>query len=256
MISSADKKKFAELCAVYSADDRENSGIGTYNEKRLHKILKDFVCDDPTGQEVRVGGYIADIVHDGSITEIQTGSFYPLRDKIAFYLSQTDFNVTVVAPLTVNKRIIRMDRESGAVIGSRRSPRSERPAGLLKEIFWLSDFISSPRLKIKLFMISSAEYRFSERVRYRKSGAYDSELFPQELEDIMVLDNAADYIDLIPATLREGGEFCAADFGKAMSLRGRAVYSSLNLMCAVGAVLKTGTDGRKALYRVADLSLT
>ena len=74
---------FARLCnedrAVFGSDA---DNIGTYNEKRFHRIFKRFVCDDANCYEVKVGRFIADVLCDGHITEIQTKNFSNLKKKI------------------------------------------------------------------------------------------------------------------------------------------------------------------------------
>ena len=82
-----------------SEDAREGSNIGTYKEKRLHRILKEFYEADLSHHEIKIGNYIADVLIENEIIEIQTGSFYPMVDKLRYYLENTDYKIRVVRPL-------------------------------------------------------------------------------------------------------------------------------------------------------------
>ncbi|MCK5246851.1 hypothetical protein KAR02_08120, partial [Candidatus Bipolaricaulota bacterium] len=56
--------------------------IGTLNEKPLHASLKAWVAESGDQFEVRIGRFVADIVRDSLIIEIQTGSTFPLKRKL------------------------------------------------------------------------------------------------------------------------------------------------------------------------------
>ena len=53
--------------------------IGTYMERTLHSALKNYYEPDPEKQEKRFLGYVADIVNENGITEIQTRNFNSMR---------------------------------------------------------------------------------------------------------------------------------------------------------------------------------
>ena len=66
-----EKKLFEELCALHSDFEvrgTEFAGIGTFNEKRLHRIIKEFICSDESCFEIKLGGAVADVFCDGIIT--------------------------------------------------------------------------------------------------------------------------------------------------------------------------------------------
>ena len=92
------KITFEKLCYEELGRVKERDGIGLYAEKRLHSVLKRWLCDDFATHEQNVAGrdekkrkFIADVLTpDGHIFEIQTGSLYPLQQKLAFYLEKTE----------------------------------------------------------------------------------------------------------------------------------------------------------------------
>ena len=167
-MSGEDFKGFSELCrqdrAMYGSD-AEN--IGTYNEKRFHRVFKRFVTEDASCYEVKVGKYVADVLCDGHITEIQTKQFSNLKNKISYYLSETDHTVSVVKPLVCERKIIRADKRTGEVKYIRRSPKKEGLDDALCEIYHLRELIANDRLLIHLIFIKAEEYRYSEKVSAR-----------------------------------------------------------------------------------------
>ena len=50
MISAAEQLHFERVCRDILLADRNRDGIGTLNEKKLHTMLKFFVCDDCSTQ--------------------------------------------------------------------------------------------------------------------------------------------------------------------------------------------------------------
>ena len=181
MINDSDKLRFDSICRAVAAEGLSGEGIGTMAEKRMHKALKRYICEDESCHEVRIkpdgapstesreraesgrGGYIADIYENGKIFEIQTGGFYPLKKKIEFYLKNTDFKITVVHPLVECKWSVWVDPETGETTPRRRSPKKEKLVDLLPETFWLSDFLDSDRLYFLSPIIEAEEYRMQHR---------------------------------------------------------------------------------------------
>ena len=130
--------KFHKLC-LDDAAMRENDGdgIGTYNEKRFHRIFKRFVSEDASCYEIRVGSYVADVLCDGHVTEIQTTSYSKLAPKIKYYLENTDYTVTVVRPLPHIKWCVWLDENSGEVVSKKRSPKKALPKDVLRDWIYL-----------------------------------------------------------------------------------------------------------------------
>lgn len=95
------KQKFKEACQSIIHIEREQNGIGTLGEKTLHAVLKQYYEPDKTNHERKVGSFVADIVTDSGIIEIQTRAFDKLRKKLAEFLEIAA--VTVVYPIPKTK---------------------------------------------------------------------------------------------------------------------------------------------------------
>ncbi len=243
----SDKERFDKLCEECADICAEGRSIGTYNEKRLHILLKRFVCENDGNYEISVGKCVADVVCDGIISEIQTASLYPLKPKLEYYLKNTDYSVNVIKPVIVSKRIVRVDSETGEVIRIRRSPKRVGISDVMSDISYISDAVKNDRLSILVFYIEADEYRYSdERVRYRKSGKFDSELFPRALIDIEIYKGVSSYKFLLDGCKEA---FTAKEYGKQKGFVGRALYRTLGLLCDIG-LLERERVGRSYEYRI------
>jgi hypothetical protein len=80
---------------------REKHGIGMQSEKTLHAVLKNYIDDDEDHQEIPVDNFIADIYHDGQITEIQTARMGAMRAKLSCFLAR--YPVRIVYPIPAEK---------------------------------------------------------------------------------------------------------------------------------------------------------
>ena len=249
--NEAESARFAELCIhdelVFG--ENENIGINIYNEKRLHRVLKKTLCENEEQLEIRTGKYIADIRDGNLITEIQCGSLYPLVQKLEYYLNEEDYSVTVVHPIIAKRRIIKADKITGEIKSSKMSPKKENEWSVLPQLYWIREVINSPKLKIRIMFVTADEFRYSERVRRRRSGAYDSSLCPRELLGSIDINGADDLMIYIPDVLREKGEFTSDDYSALSKLRGASLSAGLKLLCHAG-LLERRKEGRRYIYTV------
>ncbi len=237
-------EEFQAICQEEAARvEHERTGIGTYGEKRLHRALKRWVVDDERQYEIPVGRSIADVRTEEGIFEIQTKNLRALLPKLRHYLEVTDCPITVIHPLLASKRVVRVERDTGEVLRTRRVYRGGRLIDGIPSLYPLGEVLSDPRIRVMLVRIEADEYRYSERIRYRKEGAFDAELFPRKLVEWVTLVSPEDYRAFLP----EENAFCAAEYGAWSGLKGRDLYSALNLFCTLG-LLRRQAEGRKYRY--------
>lgn len=289
MMTVADELHFDRVCRDVLLADRDRAGIGTLKEKKLHTMLKFFVCEDKSCHEIRLGlhrqsespglpeapaspglpgapgspaspesslpegdgrarGFVADVLCGDDIFEIQTGSLYPLRDKIEFYLSRTEYNVTVIHPLAVKKRVTYLSPVDAHVVRRVNSPKHERAVDMVAELYSLLPFLGNPRLRIRALMLEVEEFRIQNK--RGRHGAIRYEKIPTRLLDILDFNAPADYLPHFPAMLPS--EFTASEFGRAAGLRGMDVYSALKVFVAMGLAAPYGKRGRAATYTVTN----
>ena len=270
MMKESEKLRFDLCCRRVASGELCGEGIGTFSEKRLHRILKYYFCEDESCHEVRIkpdgtavidpeersrgaesgrGGFIADIFKDGEIIEIQTGGFYPLKQKLEFYLNNTEYNVTVVHPIAAKKWVTWINTEDGSLGKRSRSPKKGVASDVFPEIFWLSHLMKNDRLHFKIMLLEIDEYRLLDgwgNGGKRGSNRYDR--VPSELMDIVDFD-ACDYAKiLVPQELPE--EFTSGDFSKLAKLKGRKLAYALKLLCLTGDAERCGKRGNGYIYRL------
>ena len=96
-VADCDKQLFHAACEKVMRQQCPQKGIGTLSEKTVHAVLKNFYETDPAHQEIPVENYVADILRDGEIIEIQTRSLtglFPVplsgHDRSSYYTYQMD----------------------------------------------------------------------------------------------------------------------------------------------------------------------
>ena len=221
---------------LHSYTEALPQSIGTYQEKSLHAIFKNYICSDRSCQEVPVGPYVADVLCGDMIFEIQTGSFYPLREKIRYYLEHTEYKVTVVHPMADLKWLVWIDPENGEMSKRNRSPKQGEPMALIPEIFWLSEFVPHPRLRIALYLAEMEEYRYLDGWgKGGKRGSHRKEMVPLSLSGVYRFATLEDYRALLPST---EGSFTAKQFSLSAKLSGRRLSFALKLYVQLGLIVR------------------
>ena len=244
-MTEEEKQRFAQICQEETETESERLGIGTYMEKRLHRVLKRFYSESEEQTEVSVGSFIADIKRGNHIIEIQSqisSTLVSNQPKLRYYLEQTELCVTVVHPILADHMLIRMDRETGEVLRRRRAPR-KGIMEVLPELYWIRHLVPHDRLTVCVLLLQADEYRYSERMRYRKAGAYEAELFPQKILEEQSFTDASDYSVFLP----DETSFTAAEFAAWSKLRGRPANYGLRALCEMGLLDRERID-RKYLY--------
>ncbi len=251
---------------VRAAEAAEAPHIGTLREKRLHAAVKAYLCPDESMHERAVGEtvpdgkkrrMVADILVGKDILEVQTGGFFPLRDKVAWYLSHTDCRVTVVHPIPAVKYLSWIDPSTGDVLSRHRSPKRGRVRDMAKELYWLSAFVGDERFTLRLLLLELEEYRMADGwSRDGKRGSNRYERFPTALLGDVTLRTPADYAAyFLPASLASPAAdgtcplFTAAEYARASGIKGKATYSTLHLLEALGLIHMTEElRGRSRTY--------
>ncbi len=246
-ISLYEKQCFERLCSRMLSEDRERDSIGMYQEKRLHATLKRYFCPDTERHEQKIGAYTADILSDGVIYEIQTGSFLPLKKKLAYYLENTDLSINVVCPLAYKKWISWLDAETGDISARRRSPKCQRLNDALPEIFRISELMPNERLCVTVMLLEIEEYRLlCGWDKSRKRGSCRYERIPLSLIGQQSLGRSSDFKVFIPPE----DSFTAAEFSSFAGIKGRKAYYALYALKNIGLVCETDEKrGRAKVFR-------
>lgn len=239
--------RFDELLEFIAVHGKDALGIGTYSEKSLHFLLKNFFEPDRDHHEVAYKGYVADVMRDGRIVEIQTATLSGLRDKLDAFLP--DACVRLVFPIRKYKSIVWMDPETGEVKNTPQRRKSESVYALLCELIYIADYLRDPNLCITMVELAVDDYRYLDGwSRDKKKGATKLDTVPTELISISDLFMPDSLFSFIPEEL--GDIFTRQAFSKATGLRGRALWAALKVLEEQRIIEKTEPDGKRHRYIV------
>ena len=250
-VNAAHKARFDRLCREAASAPRANGeeGIGTLGEKRMHAIIKRYICEDHTCHEVGVldTGYVSDVRIGNDVYEVQTGAFYPMKKKIAHYVENTAGTVTVVHPISVERFVTWVDAKTGEATPRKKSTKRERAIHLLPELYCLLPYLGNERLRFRLLMIEDEDFRtLSGRRDNRKRGARLYERMPLSLLGEMEFSSPADFALFLPEDLPS--PFTVKDFSQKTGLRGRDAYSAVHVLEKLHVIVATDPIGRAMAF--------
>ena len=226
-----------------------NKGIGTLSEKTLHAVLKLYYEPDEDKHEVAMSGYYADIYNDKGIIEIQTRQLNKLRDKLSVFLQ--DYHVTVVYPLPFNKWLSWVNPDNGEVQGRRKSPRHFTEYDAFYELYKIKRYLKNPNLSINLVLMDMEEYKLLNGWSYdKKRGSTRYDRVPVGIRRIVKFDRIEDYMQLVPADLKE--DFTVKDFAMAAGVSVEASRYTLNILNYLEIVKRTGRVKNGYVYNVTE----
>jgi hypothetical protein len=210
------------------------NSIGTLNERSVHAYLKHRFEPNADSHEIRIGGFIADIVGENGIIEIQTGSFGYLKKKLKAFLSAG--HVTVVYPVIAQNTIVNTDTGR-----KYKSPRKATIYSFLPQAYNIREFSADERLHFVLVLMA---------VTQEKSGtgksAKKGDRKPEKIIDELRLETLTDwhiFTDELPS------EFTQKEFEAITHIRGRDGWGSLQTLISVGLVSQTHKKGNTKIYR-------
>lgn len=253
--SEINKEKFRAACGKLASTERTRGTIGTIGEKSLHAVLKWYYETDGTCHEIPVGSYVADIVGEHGIIEIQTRNFIRLKPKLAELL--TAANVTVVYPIIRQKRIINISAETGEVTSLRKSPRHGSIYTSVRELYAIRELLSNPHLTLRMPILSADEARVfgvktkRRRKQHTRMGEYVSDIIPNDIIDEITLSNPQDYDIFIPPALKGQPEgFNSPNFADAAQIDIYSARRILNILANLELIEVKGTNGRFKIYSI------
>ncbi len=241
--------RFENALAMAKTNAAFEGSIGTLGEKTLHSVLKYYLepCDD--FHEVAVGRYVADIMRDGCITEIQTRGFNLLRGKLRAFLCEHP--VTVVHPIAATREYYVIDSESGEISRKKKSPKKGNVYDAFPELYKIKMLLDSDDLYFHFILLDVTEYRCTAaKSRRNRKGIARVDRIPVSVAEEVFIDGKADFKKLIPAGLPS--PFTSKDFAKAIKRTRAHAQTALNVLSAVGAVERIGKDKNAYLYKITD----
>jgi hypothetical protein len=222
--------------------------INTYNEKSLHAALKAWYAGEGGQLEVPVDGYVADIVRDDLLIEIQTASFASIKQKL---LALTESRkVLLVYPVAREKWVVRLPG-NGAPISERtrrKSPRRGMVLDLFTELVSFPALVALPNFEVEVAFTQEDELRTYDRRRgWRRKGWVIAD---RELLDVVDRRRFAcptDFAPLIPDALPQ--QFTTGDMARVTGRSRRFGGQMTYCLREMGLIEAVGRGQRGVLYR-------
>lgn len=244
-LTSEDKDGFHKACKEILEKERVRLGIGTLSEKTVHAVLKRYLVPDEKCHEIKCGRYVADILCEGEIMEIQTAGFNRLRNKLEEFLKEKE--VTVVYPIPHIKWLIWIDQETGEFTGKRRSPKVGSYYEAFYELYKIKMFLKHPNLHFRFILLDVEEYRLLNGYSAdRKRGSERYDRIPVELVEDKFLNSAEDFKELVPENLCQ--PFTAKMFQKATKLSPKKAGTAVNVLAYLDIIRQVGKEKNAYLY--------
>ena len=240
-----DKIRFKYACDKIINNERKQNGIGTLGEKTLHAVLKCYFEPYEDNQEIHLGGYVADIVGENGVIEIQTRNFYALRKKLERFLEFC--NVTVVFPIAKIKYLSWLDADTGEIVSKRKSPKQGNIYDAIKELYKIKYTLDNPRMNFCAVMLELEEIRYLNGwSKDKKRASTRCDRIPIDIFDEIYINNVFDYKFFIPDNLP--AEFTSLDFAKCAKIRRNVAQNTINILCYLELIKKVGKNGKSNLY--------
>lgn len=241
------QERFQAACETVLGKQRARSGIGTLSEKTLHAILKCYYEPHQENHEIKIGKYVADIVGENGIVEIQTAQFGSMREKLNSFLEVCP--VTVVHPVPVKRKLIWIDRDSGAFSQPRTAPCKDFRADIFAELSHIPDLLLHPNLSFCFPLLEMEEYRYlNKKDKNPKRHASRCDKIPSALTGEILLRSKSDFYAYIPELLPE--RFTSSVFAKTAKCAISTARVMLYVLYHIGITERVGKQGNGFLYRI------
>ena len=231
-----------------SASNLASKGVGTLNEKTIHAVLKNYYAPNAMYHEIKVGAYVADILIDNQILEIQTRNFNTMRKKLDAFLPHYD--VTIVYPIAYIKWLCWIDDETGEISSKRKSPKKGTLYTIIPELYRIKNYLTHPNLHFILTFLNIEEYRLLNGwSKDKKRGSSRHDGIPTEMIGEVHLHSLEDFYKLLPLDLP--ATFTTKDYQKATRVSQKVAGTALNILYYLGLVERIGKKGNAYLYQRA-----
>lgn len=223
------------------------NSIGTRKESSLHANLKTLYAGHNGLLEQSSGVYICDAVcENGLVIEVQTGSFAPLKEKLAYLCACGP--VLLVHPI-IAERWIEVFSESGTLIRRRKSPSKHSDWQLFAALIHAPLLPKLKNLSIELAYVSVTEKRIEDgKGSWRRKGVSIIDKQLNNLIDSKRLVGSSGIRSLLPFSAEEN--FTSSELAKKAKCRIGLARKALYVYKKLGILEEQGRKGREKLYLV------
>ena len=220
--------------------------IGTLNEKPLHASLKAWYAKPEAQFEVKVDGFVIDIVQGDLLVEIQTGNFTSVKTKLKKLTKS--HQVRLVYPIAQEKWLIKLPQNSGGKNTRRKSPKCGRVEDLFWEMVRIPEFLSNKNFSLEVLMTQEEEIRqYNKNKNWRRKGWGIVEHRLLAVVNRFTFENSADWLALLP---KEMAEFTTKDLSESLGVSIKLAQKMAYTLRKANLIELIGKRGRANLYKI------
>ena len=226
--------------------------IGQLNEQPLHQALKRYYAGDEGQIEVRLGGYVIDVVLGNQLVEIQTGNFSSIRRKIKDLVQ--DYQVRLIYPVAVEKWFIKVPKLGQEDNQTRRkSPKRGREIEVFKELVSFPELMSDSNFSLEIALIQEEQVREQHPGRYwRQNGWKTTERRLVNVVEEKAYHVPSDLVALLPETLPQ--QFTTVELAEEMRISRQLAQKMAYCLRQMDVFDVVGKRDRSILYMLGDNS--
>jgi hypothetical protein len=223
------------------------NSIGTLQENSLHAALKTWYAQPGDQFEMKVDGYVIDLVRGDLLVEVQTSNFSAIKRKLVILLDSHP--IRLVYPIPSERWILRLAADGVTVLGRRKSPKHGQVREIFQELVRIPKLMQHPNLTLEVILMrEEIVWREDGRGSWRRKGRSIADRRLLEVMSRIVFTGPDDFRVLIPNTLPQ--VFTVRDLAKMSEqpryLAGKMAYC----LREMGVIELAGKHGRALAYRV------
>lgn len=220
--------------------------IGTLAEKSLHASLKDWVAQPGDQFEVKIDGFVIDIVRGDKLIEIQTANFSALKRKLAILLEH--HSIHLLHPIAQEKWIVRQTN-NGNEISRRKSPKRGRLEDVFNQLVYIPHLLPHPNLTLEVLLTREEEILRNDGKgswRRKRWSIHDRRLLNVVKREIF--QSIDDFRIVLPSDTPQS--FTNADLASALACHTRLAQKITYTLRHLGTITVAGKHGRSNLYTI------
>jgi hypothetical protein len=220
--------------------------IGILNEKHLHAALKAWYARPGDPVEVRVDGYVIDIIQDGVLIEIQTGNFSSIKRKLIRLT--TNHAVRLVYPIAFEKWILKPSSHFSEELARRKSPKRGCALDIFSQLVSFPALIQNKNFSIEVLMTQEEEFRRHVPGRaWRRKGWIIEERRLLDVVERHFFHNPIDFLELLPPSLPAA--FTTTDLARTLKISRRLAQQAAYCLRKMDTIASIGKQNRSLLYQ-------
>jgi len=216
-------------------------------EYSLHSEIKDWYSVSGDELEVKVDGFVIDILRDKRLIEIQTGNFSAIKKKLIKLLLNNQ--VRLVYPIAKLKWIVHVSK-SGEFVRRRKSPKKGKLSDLFYELVHTASLIGDRNFSLEVLLIEEEELRCDDgKGSWKRRGVSIKDRKLLNVFNGFVFEDSRDFLGFLPKDMGVPftNKLLAMKLGVSIRLAQKISYC----LRKMGAISIAGKKRKELLFKVS-----